>query len=161
MLLRMDLCKHLIINQRMGQIDLFDPLTSSATQWIWIHCLQQLLDKQTTPASGSIEFTNLWVHRFTYTWIIDIISNTQIWIRCYSSMVLPDISDFPCLGLFKVFLTRFGGLRTEGVTSCLWKPSEVMCKLGFWATQINLIWFDLIWFDLIWNEWWKYSMKGI
>uniref|UniRef100_A0A3Q3XC30 Uncharacterized protein n=1 Tax=Mola mola TaxID=94237 RepID=A0A3Q3XC30_MOLML len=34
-----------------------------------------------------------------------------------SSVALPEVSYFPCLGFFKFFLTRFEGLRAENVTS--------------------------------------------
>ena len=34
-----------------------------------------------------------------------------------SSVVVPEVSFFPCLGYLKLFLTRFEGLRAEDVIS--------------------------------------------
>ena len=39
------------------------------------------------------------------------------WEKDPSSVVVPEVSDFLCLGFLKFFLTWFEGLRTEDVTS--------------------------------------------
>ena len=62
-----------------------------------------------------------------------------------SSLVLPEVSYFPCLG-FWAFPYLVRGSKGRGCHNCTVcrKPSETICKLWFWALQMK---FDLIWFD--------------
>ena len=49
-----------------------------------------------------------------------------------SSVVLPEVSYFPCLGFFKFFPKRFKGLRAEmSQLYSLSKPSEMFVNFDF------------------------------
>ena len=43
-----------------------------------------------------------------------------------SSLVLPEVSYFPCLGFFKFLLNRFEGPREEDITSVQFCESDIM-----------------------------------
>ena len=131
-------------------------------------------------ASGSLDFPKINIYRIHKrwdSWILYILNKLLFsYFSCSvqvtsescpsqeegsSSVVLPRVPCFPCLGLLSVSSpgSRVRGQRRSHLYS-LSKPNEIICELWFWAVQIN-IWFEFVYLCWLMLElkWWRVTRR--